>query len=386
MKNSYASKHHSISKRLSLGLVITLLVVASLSLVVNYIISSRNAKAELEIKSNEYSVALTDALRLPIWEINQETIKAIGESYSQNEFVAQLLIEGQDGLVFFKYVKPDEQSIVSRSKDILHNGQFVGRVHIALASGYYNAVNRQIFWSFSITIIVMIGALLIMAGVLLRQFLNKPMSRFIDMVNSYAAGHSDSFKKGIPYTEFLALVNVLDEMGDKIESQMRSLQLTQYAVDSSSVAIYWIDLDAHITYANDAAIQSTGYSKEELKKMSLTDIEHHLSKKIWRERLEELKIEGSLTFESVHLRRNYSTFPVEVTATFLKFEEREYVFAFVSDITKRRRAEEEVRKLEEFEQFSKLAVGREKQMIELKEEINDLLRRMDEPEKYKIVA
>ena len=386
MKNSYASKHHSISKRLSLGLVITLLVVASLSLVVNYIISSRNAKAELEIKSNEYSVALTDALRLPIWEINQETIKAIGESYSQNEFVAQLLIEGQDGLVFFKYVKPDEQSIVSRSKDILHNGQFVGRVHIALASGYYNAVNRQIFWSFSITIIVMIGALLIMAGVLLRQFLNKPMSRFIDMVNSYAAGHSDSFKKGIPYTEFLALVNVLDEMGDKIESQMRSLQLTQYAVDSSSVAIYWIDLDAHFTYANDAAIQSTGYSKEELKKMSLTDIEHHLSKKIWRERLEELKIEGSLTFESVHLRRNYSTFPVEVTATFLKFEEREYVFAFVSDITKRRRAEEEVRKLEEFEQFSKLAVGREKQMIELKEEINELLRRMDEPEKYKIVA
>jgi PAS domain S-box-containing protein len=386
MKNSYASKHHSISKRLSLGLVITLLVVASLSLVVNYIIFSRNAKAELEIKSNEYSVALTDALRLPIWEINQETIKAIGESYSQNEFVAQLLIEGQDGLVFFKYVKPDEQSIVSRSKDILHNGQFVGRVHIALASGYYNAVNRQIFWSFSITIIVMIGALLIMAGVLLRQFLNKPMSRFIDMVNSYAAGHSDSFKKGIPYTEFLALVNVLDEMGDKIESQMRSLQLTQYAVDSSSVAIYWIDLDAHITYANDAAIQSTGYSKEELKKMSLTDIEHHLSKKIWRERLEELKIEGSLTFESVHLRRNYSTFPVEVTATFLKFEEREYVFAFVSDITKRRRAEEEVRKLEEFEQFSKLAVGREKQMIELKEEINELLRRMDEPEKYKIVA
>ena len=386
MKNSYASKHHSISKRLSLGLVITLLVVASLSLVVNYIISSRNARAELEIKCNEYSVALTDALRLPIWEINQETIKAIGESYSQNEFVAQLLIEGQDGLVFFKYVKPDEQSIVSRSKDILHNGQFVGRVHIALASGYYNAVNRQIFWSFSITIIVMIGALLIMAGVLLRQFLNKPMSRFIDMVNSYAAGHSDSFKKGIPYTEFLALVNVLDEMGDKIESQMRSLQLTQYAVDSSSVAIYWIDLDAHITYANDAAIQSTGYSKEELKKMSLTDIEHHLSKKIWRERLEELKIEDSLTFESVHLRRNYSTFPVEVTATFLKFEEREYVFAFVSDITKRRRAEEEVRKLEEFEQFSKLAVGREKQMIELKEEINELLRRMDEPEKYKIVA
>lgn len=386
IKNSDASEHHSISKRLSLGLVITLLVVASLSLVVNFIISSRNAKNELEIKSNEYSVALTDALRLPIWEINQETIKAIGESYSQNEFVAQLLIEGQDGLVFFQYNKPDEQSIVTRSKDILHDGQFIGRVQIALTSGYYKAVNRQNFWSFSLTTIAMIGALLIMTGLLLRQFLHKPMSRFIDMVNSFAAGQSDAFKKGIPYSEFVALVNVLDEMGGKIESQMQSLKLTQYAVDSSSVGIYWIDIDAHITYANDAAIRNTGYSKDELNKMSITDIEYDLSKELWQERLEEMKREGSLIFESVHLRKNNSTFPVEVTATFLRFAEREYIFAFVSDITRRKQAEEEIKELETFEQFSKLAVGREKIMIELKKEINELLRRLDEPEKYEIVT
>ena len=56
----------------------------------------------------------------------------------------------------------------------------------------------------------MIGILLIVTGLLLRQFLNKPMSRFIDMVNSYAAGNSNAFKKGTSYTEFLALVNVLD--------------------------------------------------------------------------------------------------------------------------------------------------------------------------------
>jgi len=278
------------------------------------------------------------------------------------------------------------QPIVSRSKDILHDGKVIGRVQIALSSDYYKAVDRQNFWSFSITIIVMISALLIVTGVLLRQFLNKPMARFIDMVDSFAAGHSDAFKKGIPYTEFIALVNVLDAMGDKIESQMRSLQLTQYSVDRSSGAIYWIDLDAHITYANDAAIRNTGYSKDELNKMSLTDIEYNLSKELWQERLDEMKLEGSLTFESVHLRKNNSTFPVEVTATFLKFAEREYIFAFVSDLTRRKQAEEEVKELAELEQFSKLAVGREKIMIELKEEINELLRRLNEPEKYKIVT
>ena len=107
----------------------------------------------------------------------------------------------------------------------------------------------------------------------------------MDMVNSYAAGHSEAFKREIPYTEFLAIKNVLDEMRDKIESQIQTLQLTQYPADSSSVAIYGIDLDANITYVNDAAIRNTGYSKEKLNKMSLFDIEDHLPGNKWRERL-----------------------------------------------------------------------------------------------------
>ena len=125
-----------------------------------------------------------------------------------------------------------------------------------------------------------------------------------------------------------------------VESQMRSLKLTQYAVDSSSVAIYWIDMDAQIAYANDAAVQSTGYTKEELEQLSLTDIEQNLTIKIWQKRLEKLKSQGSQTFEAVYLRNNKNIFPVEVTAALLAFAEREYVFAFVSDITKRKKAED----------------------------------------------
>ena len=53
-----------------------------------------------------------------------------------------------------------------------------------------------------------------------------------------------------------------------------------------------------------------------------------------------MKIEGSLTFESAHLRKDNSTFPVQVTATFLKFADKEYIFAFVNDISKRRHAED----------------------------------------------
>jgi PAS domain S-box-containing protein len=340
MQNLDSYKPRSISRTLSVGLIITLVLVAALSLGVNFILSSREAKAELETRVEEYLSALTDALKVPLWSYSEETITAICTSYAQNEFVAKLLVEDQKGSEIFKKEKDDHRLVISRSKDIFYKDNLIGRVHIALASGYYTAVNRQLFQSFSLTIVIMIGTLLVMTGVLLRQFLKKPMSRFAKMVDTYAAGESGAFKQGIPYSEFRPLVNVLDEMGEKIESHMRSLQLTQHAVDSSSVAIYWIDLDANISYANNAAVKNTGHSKEALEKMSLLDIEYNLSNKIWQERLEGLKIEGSLAFESAHLRKDNSTFPVQVTATFLKFADKEYIFAFVNDISKRRHAED----------------------------------------------
>ncbi|MGD8889136.1 MAG: response regulator [Desulfobacterales bacterium] len=313
----------------------------------NFILSSRKAKAELETRVEEYTSALTDALKVPLWTYSEETIEAICASYAQNEFVAKLLVEGQDGSVIFKKEKFDKQFVVSRSRDIFYDDNRIGRIHISLASGYYTAVNRQLFQSFSLTIFFMIGALLVITGILLRQFFKKPMSRFIKMVETYAAGESRAFKQGTSYSEFRPLVNVLDEMGEKIESQMRSLKLVQYAVDSSSVATYWINPEALITYVNESACRSLGYSKDELVKLPVAEIDPRWPVEHWPERFEKIKSEGSLNFESIHRRKDGSTFPVEVTATFFMFNETEYIFAFVADISHRKQAEEEIKKLNE---------------------------------------
>ena len=56
------------------------------------------------------------------------------------------------------------------------------------------------------------------------------------------------------------------------------------------------------------------------------------------------------------------------------------------DITERKHMEEELRQnMAELEQFSKLAIGREIKMIQLKEEINQLLVQLGQGEKFEIV-
>ena len=281
MQHLETHKPRSISRTLSVGLIITLVLVAALSLGVNFILSSREAKAELETRAEEYIFALTDALKVPLWTYSEETIAAICTSYAQNEFIAKLLVEDQKGTVIFKKEKDDQRLVASKSNDIFYKDNHIGRVHIALASGYYTAVNRQLFQSFSLTIVIMIGALLVMTGILLRQFLKKPMARFVKMVDTYAAGESNAFKQGTSYSEFRPLVNVLDAMGEKIESQMRSirklnedlekrveertaeLKKLSEAIEQSPVTVMITDKNGTIEYVNPSFSEVTGYLAKE---------------------------------------------------------------------------------------------------------------------------
>jgi len=276
--DSYKQKPRSISRTLSAGLIITLVLVAGLSLGVNFILSARKAKAELETRADEYISALTDALKIPLWNYSEETIAVICESYAQNEFVTKLLLEDQKGTVLFKKEKVDQRLVVSRSRDIFYEGNLIGRVQIALTSGYYTAVNRQLFQSVSLTIIIMIGALLVMTGVLLRQLLKKPISQFIKMVDKYAAGESDAFKQGTPYREFRPLLDVLNKMGAKIASQKQDITEQKRAeqalresrakyrnlVEYANCIIFQMDTRGNITFFNRFAQDFFGYSEAEI--------------------------------------------------------------------------------------------------------------------------
>jgi len=67
-------------------------------------------------------------------------------------------------------------------------------------------------------------------------------------------------------------------------------------------------------------------------------------------------------------------------------QNREIIAATIisTDITEHKNTEEKLsNKMNELNQFNMLAVGRERQIIELKKEVDDLLRELNREEKYK---
>jgi len=131
-----------------------------------------------------------------------------------------------------------------------------------------------------------------------------------------------------------------------IENENRLL-LTQFSVENSSISVFRIEEpEGRIVYANKKACESLGYTKEELYKLTVFDIDPIFTKEKWQKYKIEIKDKMTTVIESYHQRKDGTQFPVEVNINIRFYEGKEIVFSFVKDITETKRAEEELRKSE----------------------------------------
>lgn len=127
----------------------------------------------------------------------------------------------------------------------------------------------------------------------------------------------------------------------------KALRLTQFSVDRTNDAVYWLTPTGKVSYANEAASRALGYSRDELLRLEVFDFGVNLSRELWGERWRRLKQIGSTQFEAVHRRKDGTEFPVDVTANYIEFDGHAFNFAFVRDISQRKHDELEKAQLQE---------------------------------------
>lgn len=126
----------------------------------------------------------------------------------------------------------------------------------------------------------------------------------------------------------------------------KKLRFTQFSVDSCSASIFWLREDARFVYVNDAATTCFGYSRDELLAMTVHDIDPAYPADVWPQYWQSMQRQRSLTFESKMKHHNGTLIPVEITTNLLEFEGQEYVFAYVTNISKRLRSEAQLQESE----------------------------------------
>jgi PAS domain S-box-containing protein len=132
------------------------------------------------------------------------------------------------------------------------------------------------------------------------------------------------------------------EIADRKQAE-EELRLSQFCFDKASIGIYLISEEGNIRNANEFACRSLGYPQEELCTMSVFDIDPTFTPEIFVEHRRKLYASGSKTFETIHRRKDGTTFPVEITVNCLEFGGKILTVSFAKDITERRQADERIR-------------------------------------------
>jgi PAS domain S-box-containing protein len=110
---------------------------------------------------------------------------------------------------------------------------------------------------------------------------------------------------------------------------------------------FWlVDTQGHLLEVNEAYCRMSGYTEQELLTMSISDLEATELPVQTASHIQRIVSKGEDRFESVHRRKDGSTFNVEVSVQFKPIEGGRIV-GFMRDITARRKAEESLRESEE---------------------------------------
>ena len=130
------------------------------------------------------------------------------------------------------------------------------------------------------------------------------------------------------------------------ERMLHELTLFRTLLDQSSDAIKVIDPETlRFLDVNERSHLELGYSREELLSMTVRDIDPNTAESVLERVRQQLRESGFALMETVHRRKDGTTFPVEVNLRRVRLD-REYDVSISRDITERRRVEEALRESE----------------------------------------
>ncbi len=166
----------------------------------------------------------------------------------------------------------------------------------------------------------------------------------------------------------------LEQANEALQAEISERKLAEEKIiilanisDISPLSITVHDLQGNFLYANQKTFDMHGYSKEEFLARNLREIDVPSSQALFEERIKEILKTGEAQFAVKHYRKDGTCFPLEVFVKATKWNNQMVLLSVASDVTERRRIEEELRKYRE-----KLEIMVDERTSELEEKTKNL--------------
>ena len=162
----------------------------------------------------------------------------------------------------------------------------------------------------------------------------------IEAINSGADSYVQ--KGGDPRAQFKELSHLVRQIVRRRKAETE-LRLMKYSVDHTSEGILWMRINGEITYYNDAICTMLGYTRQEFSGLSVTDIRPGLSFFSLSSGWSRLLTRKCTIIEEILIRKDGAVLPVELVLNYNEKGSDSQIFAFIRDISERRRSEGELK-------------------------------------------
>ncbi len=138
---------------------------------------------------------------------------------------------------------------------------------------------------------------------------------------------------------------------------VEELALGARLLDSTSDSIFLRNADGNFIYVNEAAYQTRGYNRDDMLKANIFQVvapEYHATVE---KKIKELFRKGKTTFEAAHLKKDGSSFPVEIHMSIVEMDGKKLILSVVHDTSQRKRVEEDLLRALKMESVAHMAGG-----------------------------
>lgn len=140
---------------------------------------------------------------------------------------------------------------------------------------------------------------------------------------------------------FVIFCKDMTELKKAHDAITESEELFHGLLEQAGDAIFVSDMSGQILFVNQAACASLGYSREELEKLRIWDVDPQA---VERNDQENCWGKQHMTVETLHKRKDGTVFPVEVKVGSTRVGRKDIVLALARDITVRTKREEQIKR------------------------------------------
>ena len=267
---------HSISRNLTVSLVSLVACLGGFFSVGMYVWQDRAMHIDMEQKAEETVSRIAEILSVPMWNMDERSIRAMGDVYIQSAHLESLYITESDGFVLYDFNRGQDAAPEIRRSQVVHYGdRVVGRVDAAFSLRGYEERLGQLAGGLLAIMMVVLLVLVTATGMLLRVLLRRPLRAFDAAMDHLARGEFCSENDPIVHpaeladiaTRFMFMAEQMqarESALQKMNAELREAEGKYRSIFENAVeGMYQTAPDGRILNANPAMAKMLGYESVE---------------------------------------------------------------------------------------------------------------------------